>query len=551
MDVLIEKLKDNHRDIDPIDSDQNDDIKTKDNLITDNATIVEKLNDDDDQNTQQEMTEAELKVQEQLQQLQDDHDLWSDPNPFGEEDIMNSTRMNEAESQLDIQLSPVRSLRARLEALKQKAIKELPEPTNLQERYRLRDIRFKLNHQVSDERDESSVGRLREKYVLFSQLQREEEAKKNRNLTTQLDPVDKSTCKLITLKKTLKVKMVEKRRQEYEKRLKLYKMENENELEEEEVDGENDDDNDANSLEEEEKEYEENGEDFGSQDDKLHDDVTLKEKPNKMNDLFEDIEVNKNDDDETGDVDIQSLCGANVRFNESCPLPISSYLNQNPDDKLEELMDDCKSQMTTSQDIMDLCSGKMKKSLALLVESEDEENDADDDNEKMSQENVIRRQRYNFDDSDDEMNDFALELNQKLKRKQNLIEDDEESADGLKRSREDGDQEDDSQESTGQVRRMNELDEEANQDDEERDEEYGNGEFVKKSRWRLNDFIEDQAELSEEDADAVSSDEDEGGENEYEQEEINEDLPSDEEILAQNNKIFWYVFENVFVGKFF
>ncbi|KAM3936089.1 claspin [Leptodactylus fuscus] len=83
--------------------------------------------------------------------------------------------------------------------------------------------------------------------------------------------------------------------------------------------------------------------------------------------------------------------------------------------------------------------------------------------------------------------------------------------------------------------------EESEEDDDERENEDLDDEEEeilrkgKKRKLRLQDFMEDEAELS--GSDIGSGDEDEGEEDEYEEEAIDEELPSDEELQDQVNKI--------------
>ena len=61
---------------------------------------------------------------------------------------------------------------------------------------------------------------------------------------------------------------------------------------------------------------------------------------------------------------------------------------------------------------------------------------------------------------------------------------------------------------------------------------------VGRCRLNLKAFIEDQAELSDDDKGKFSSDEEEESNDEYEQDEIDKNLPSEQEILKANNKMF-------------
>ncbi|KAM5179724.1 claspin [Mantella aurantiaca] len=84
------------------------------------------------------------------------------------------------------------------------------------------------------------------------------------------------------------------------------------------------------------------------------------------------------------------------------------------------------------------------------------------------------------------------------------------------------------------------LDDDEDDDDEDDDDEDNEEEIIlkrrsKKRKLNLQDFMEDEAELS--GSDVGSADEDEGDEDEYEEDVIDEELPSDEELQDQINKI--------------
>ncbi|XP_075051577.1 claspin isoform X2 [Mixophyes fleayi] len=193
-------------------------------------------------------------------------------------------------------------------------------------------------------------------------------------------------------------------------------------------------------------------------------------------------------------------------------------------------------------ELLDLCSGQFKGSLS--GSSQPEENEA----KKVAMDELLELCSGNFvSQADDLTHDDSASVSACPEtEKEDLLsdaaalgsgsfhinsenEEEEEFGDFqlLPCDESDSEEEEEKSEASGQ--------EEENEDLVDDEEEILRKVHGIKRKLKLQDFMEDEAELS--GSDIESGDEDEGDDNEYEEEAIDEDLPSDEELQDQVNKI--------------
>lgn len=430
---------------------------------------------------------------------------------------------------------------------------------------------------------------LKDKYRFHSQKQLER-AKKASRPSKFSEIAEKSNVKLFALKKALKTKMDEKKKEKYEKRVLMYKIANEEEAadyekffddnesecdpnENGQVQSEDDESKDAPQSDKENGT--ENSEEMSEDDDSSKqqssngDDDECSNETNLMDctpgnlleqnrDLLTKM-INKTQQTQMDNEDLLGLCSAKV--------PASDFIDDeceddDDDDSMPEEADsegedsndeeEAESQLNEEEaesqmDQKEESNGAEKKEVAAEVKNEDSGSGFDVARDRL------KRHRELESDSDD---DFSFASKFKFKKTCKIQESDDEEADKPAGDRPNDDlsfknkfisqmtANEDSNSNDIKLSSINgdDLDNLNSQDSQfvsNRESTFLESRpDVRKPRFNLNDFIEDQAELSEEDKDRVSSDEEEDSNDEYEQEEIDENLPSEEEILKANNKMF-------------
>lgn len=429
---------------------------------------------------------------------------------------------------------------------------------------------------------------LKEKYRFHSQKQLER-AKKANQQSKLSEIAHKSNVKLLALKKALKTKMDEKKKEKYEKRVLMYKIANE----EEAADYEKFFDENESECELNEENSQVQPESDESQDAQQSDKENGSQEngnENSRDQLEDDSQPNRGED-------VDECSNENETNSQSMDCTPGNLIEQNRD-MLTRMINKTQPSQLDNEDLLGLCSAKVAArdfiddecedddddcSMQEEADSEGDSNDEEEDESQLDEEEESQlneesneAEKATADEEKEESNSGFDLVKDRLKRHRELesdSDDDYSFANKFKFKKtckiQESDDEDDkragrpnsalsfknkfssqmtaNEESNSNDNKLSSINGDDYENLNSQDSQFANNREstflesrpdVRKTRFNLNDFIEDQAELSDEDKDRVSSDEEEDSNDEYEQEEIVENLPSDEEILKANNKMF-------------
>lgn len=435
---------------------------------------------------------------------------------------------------------------------------------------------------------------LKEKYRFHSQKQLER-AKKANQKSKLSEIADQSNVKLLALKKALKTKMDEKKKEKYEKRVLMYKIANE----EEEADYEKFFDENESECEPNEEENGDVQPESGESQDAQRSD---KENGSQENGSQENGSENSRDQPEDDDSQQPNRDDDESNADETLTNCTPGNLIEQNRDMLTRMINKTQATQMDNEDLLGLCSAKVAARDFIDDECEDDDDDCsmreeadsegDDEEDEEEDEELNEESQQNEESQPNEESNEAEKavadeekadsnsnsgfdlIKHRLKRHRELESDSDDDFSfanqfkfkktcKIQESDDEGDKQDSRPSSALSFKNKfsTQLDEASNSNDNKlssingddfenlnsQDSQFANNRestFIesrpnaRKARFNVNEFIEDQAELSEEDKDRVSSDEEEDSNDEYEQEEIDENLPSDEEILKANNKMF-------------
>lgn len=401
---------------------------------------------------------------------------------------------------------------------------------------------------------------LKDKYIFHSQKQIEREKKSTRT-TKLIEIAQQSNVKLLALQKALKTKMDEKKRERYEKRLLMFKIaneeeeadyekffdENESECEfnddeeqkkNEETDEENDDENNDKESEKNSQEINDENDSQESDDEKCSnedDSQSMECTPSNLIESNRDLVTKmmlKSQQSQLDNEGLLDLCSAKV------PNDFIDDECEDDDSMSDNRLDDEESENESNNESNDELSQDKLDEENELSEQEKIEDDKilDDVHSETLKEKTIKPRKFDSDSDDDD--DLAFINQFKFKKTCKINESDDEEV-NLKDKVQSMNHDLNAISSNDQTDVYENLNSQDSQFDNHRESTFleSRSDF-EKPRFNLKEFIEDQAELSEEDKDKVSSDEEEDSNDEYEEDEIDEILPSNEEIVKANNKMF-------------